>query len=122
VIHAVKCRNLECKNGTCGQFRNLKEHVNSCSRTPDQKCDKCRPLVQVLKAHAKFCTKVNCIVPNCASFKMEYRIERVKQKFQHNRCLQRRMRMMLQQMSDPESETVEAANNTTVDPQAMEVD
>lgn len=70
-------------------------------------------MAHILKAHAKFCTKIDCKVLHCAKFKMEFRKERVKQKFQHNRCLQRRMRMMMQQMSvsDPEKDGVESGEH-----------
>lgn len=57
---------------------------------------------------------------------MECRLERVKQKFQHNRCLQRRMRMILQQLSETENEgagdSMTAAGATDQENQPMEVD
>lgn len=83
-------------------------------------------MAQLLKAHAKFCTKVKCPVLHCHKFKMEFRKLRVTT-FQTNRVLQRRKRMMLQQQlsAEPEADGADTKSATTVDhegPTTMEVD
>ncbi|ODN00683.1 CREB-binding protein [Orchesella cincta] len=121
VLHAYTCFDDSCTRSTCQQYKQLYSHASACPRNSKDKCEECRPMAQLLKAHARFCIKVHCPVPNCSEFKMGFRLERVNKKFKHNRCLQRRMRMMLQQKSEQEPDSGE---QTTIvdDIQPMELD
>ncbi|CAL8100581.1 unnamed protein product [Orchesella dallaii] len=121
VIHAVNCCDAACERSTCQQFKKLIEHSSVCPETIER-CQDCRSMVKILKSHARYCVVLNCPVLNCSIFKMEFRLQRVNKKFKHNRCLQRRMRMMLQQKSEQDPESIE--QNTVVDEnqQPMELD
>ena len=68
LVHAVSCRDANCRRPTCLKMKRVVQHTKVCKRRQTTNCPVCKQLIALCCFHAKHCTAPVCLVserPQC---------------------------------------------------------
>ncbi|KAI3813301.1 hypothetical protein L1987_18021 [Smallanthus sonchifolius] len=65
LVHANRCKSMDCSYPYCETIRNLICHASRCSIRFYNGCENCKLAWGVLRTHKQICTDSSCRIPNC---------------------------------------------------------
>ncbi|CAF1467759.1 unnamed protein product, partial [Didymodactylos carnosus] len=75
LLHAVKCRKINCINRSCFRYKRVVQHTKECKGRNSQ-CNVCKHVVFLSWYHAKSCMDQYCQVPFCTNLKTKIQKQR----------------------------------------------
>nr|UYO08131.1 CBP1 [Bursaphelenchus xylophilus] len=95
LVHAVQCRDSNCRRTTCHKMKKVVQHTKLCKRRQNSSCQVCKQLIALCCYHAKHCTLAICNVPFCPNIRQKL----AEQKRLQNRHADRMMRRRIEKLS-----------------------
>ncbi|CAD5215336.1 unnamed protein product [Bursaphelenchus okinawaensis] len=95
LVHAVQCRDSNCRRTTCHKMKKVVQHTKLCKRRQTSNCQVCKQLIALCCYHAKHCNLPQCNVPFCPNIRQKL----AEQKRLQNRHADRMMRRRIEKLS-----------------------